>query len=225
LSICQVYSWHLSPRNVTYQFKLSEYLSRANAKYINDGTYTDPYFRLALHRRDNNRQHNRLREHAQTNQRTFYVAPEFTGLTEFNNSFLARQITENSRLIPVKDCDEILDGNQHYITFQLGNPVWREHSEPKLHERSISGKEIERIYHQSSNQWKELNQDFAETLFEKNAETIRRQIEEEKWKDRSVLNLLDMPQAAQTRVGYLRQTAGLLSIFYGVTLVLVGERP
>src|ERR1043165_5585494 len=41
-----------------YQFKLSDHLQRTNALYISDGTYTAPYFRISLHRRYNNRQHN-----------------------------------------------------------------------------------------------------------------------------------------------------------------------
>jgi len=65
-----------------YQFKLSEYLSRKNAKHIKDGTYDSGYYRFGLHRRDNNRQHRRLREHCQMNPFTYYVAPEFGGLLQ-----------------------------------------------------------------------------------------------------------------------------------------------
>src|SRR5215813_6718110 len=82
-----------------YQFKLSEYLSRGNAKYIDDGTYTGPYFRSALHRAKNNRQHQRLREHAQNNPNTYYVAPEVVTLDEFNSAFLGSQLTDRCRMI------------------------------------------------------------------------------------------------------------------------------
>lgn len=206
-----------------YQFKLSDYLSRTNAKYIADGIYDASYYRISLHRRDNNRQHNRLWKLAQTNPDTYYVAPEFTGLADFNSSFLARQITEKSRLIPIKDCKEFIDGKQHYITFQSGNQSWRDHSEPTLHDRSFAGSEIEKMYHQSRDRWHEITQNFAEDLFEKNVETIRRQIHDER-ADSSILNLLNVAQVAPTRNEYLHRTADLLSIFYGVTLVLVGER-
>ena len=63
-----------------YQFKLSERLSRSNAKYIKDGTYPGPYFRSALHKASGNRQHRRLKDHAQTNPDTYYVAPEVSNL-------------------------------------------------------------------------------------------------------------------------------------------------
>src|SRR5688572_27998574 len=46
-----------------YQFKLTDYLFNWNAKYIADGTYHSPYYRIAFHSRDNNRQHRRLRKH------------------------------------------------------------------------------------------------------------------------------------------------------------------
>src|SRR5688500_339979 len=50
-----------------YQFKLSEYLMRKNASFMKDGTYTNPYYRISLHRRENNKQHRRLRQLAQSN--------------------------------------------------------------------------------------------------------------------------------------------------------------
>src|SRR5690348_16831107 len=65
----QAWDAHL-PVNGTdyyYQFKLTDYLSRSNATFIRDGPYNAPYYRLAFHRRHANRQHQRLRQHAQTN--------------------------------------------------------------------------------------------------------------------------------------------------------------
>ena len=40
-----------------YQFKQSELFYRGNAKYISDGTYHAPYFRIKLHKADYNKQH------------------------------------------------------------------------------------------------------------------------------------------------------------------------
>ena len=36
-----------------YQFKLTDCLSRRNASFTADGTYGGPYYRIALHRKDN----------------------------------------------------------------------------------------------------------------------------------------------------------------------------
>src|SRR6184192_674522 len=49
------------------QFKLSDYLSNWNAKYILDNTYTTPYYRISFHRKNDNRQHQRLRLHCAAN--------------------------------------------------------------------------------------------------------------------------------------------------------------
>jgi len=214
------------PTNATdfyYQFKLSEYLSRANAKYIADGTYATPYYRVALHRRDNNLQHARLRQHCIAHPDTYYVAPEFSGLTDFNDSFLAKQITENSRLLKLVDCLDINDGEQHYITFRSGSVDWLQHSEAKRIVGSESGKDLEQIYRRSSKKWRAVDEGFAESLFEATAAQIRHQRQAELKVDVPALQLLDIGHQQRTRSGYLRRTADLLSIFYGLTLVLVGE--
>lgn len=115
-----------------YQFKLSDYLYRGNAKYISDGTYSTPYYRISLHKNARNRQHRLLREHSALNPYTYYVAPEFNDLALFNSAFLQRQITQRTRMIPVADCDDIFDKDQHYITYQLGQVDWFQHSEKRI---------------------------------------------------------------------------------------------
>src|SRR6266852_4354908 len=107
-----------------YQFKLSDYLSRGNATYIRDATYNSPYYRFWLHRRNDNQQHRRLRQHCVANPNTYYAAPQFNSIEEFNTRFLARQITANCRIIPLTLCDDITDGEHHCITFQGGDPEW-----------------------------------------------------------------------------------------------------
>jgi hypothetical protein len=103
-----------------YQFKLSDRLFAHHATFIADGTYAGPYYRLSLHRKHRNQQHRRLRRHSKDAPKTFYVAPEFDTLEQFNAAFLSKQITQRSRLIPVKDCKDISDGQQHFIIFQKG---------------------------------------------------------------------------------------------------------
>ena len=128
-----------------YQFKLSDYLYRPYAKYIKDGTYAEAYYRLAFHKKDNNRQHQRLRLLAQTNTHTYYVAPEFNSIDNFNSAFLQHQITQQSRLIPVSQCEDIDDSNQHYITFQQGTGSWihtPQKETPRLLYRQRSAKHV-----------------------------------------------------------------------------------
>jgi hypothetical protein len=208
-----------------YQFKLSDLLRNWNAKYILDNTYQGPYYRISLHRRQSNRQHVRLKSHAADHPHTYYVAPEFSGQDEFNASFLARQIMDRSRLIPLADCDPINDGKQHYITFQEGSSAFRQHSEATVHERSEIGRNIEELYRRSRSEWEAIDTKFAERLFERTTERIRGEIQEEKSEDRSALRLLESRPERHDLVSYIQRTSDILSVFYGLTLVLVGEPP
>jgi ribosomal protein S16 len=124
-----------------YQFKLVEYLSRSNATYIKNGTYNGPYYRIALHDRDNNRQHRLLWQLGQGNPETFYAAPELNKRSSFNDQFLNQQIVPSSRLIRLSDCEQLADtdGESHVITFQQNQPAWIFHSEPRRREQSYSG--------------------------------------------------------------------------------------
>jgi hypothetical protein len=213
------------PLNATdfyYQFKLSEHLSRGNATYLKDGTYNTPYYRVWLHRRDGNRQHRRLRQHCIENPNTFYVAPEFNSLEYFHERFLARQITQNCRIIPLTDCNEINDGERHCFTFQQGDPAWILHSEPNRRETSYSGHDLEKLYRQTVSRWERVDLHFAERLYEKTRDLARRLVaEEEPVAARIARPLLDVKPHRERRDLLLR-TADILSAVLGVTLVLVG---
>lgn len=216
------------PLNATdfyYQFKLSDHLSRKNAKYMSDGTYAGPYYRLAFHRKDNNRQHQRLRNHAAANPNTYYVAPEFTDTDDFNAAFLARQLTAQSRMIPVVDCDDVADGDQHYITFQEGQPGWIQHSERKNHGRSFFGRDLEKLYRGSERHWRSVNKPYATELFERAAHVVRAVLEKEARRTfQAALPLLDFNPNQAKRGDILIHTSQILSVFLGVTMVLVGTR-
>lgn len=206
-----------------YQFKLSDYLQRGNATYIRNGTYNSPYYRIWLHRRNYNQQHRRLRQHCVVNRNTYYAAPEFNSIEEFNTRFLARQITTNCRIIPLTMCGDINEGDQHCITFQRGDPAWILHSEPRRHEKSFTGEELGTLYRQSFNQWQPIDLAFTERLLEKTRETARRMIaEEEPERAQLVRPLLDEAPAGHERRDFLLRTADILSATLGLTLVLVG---
>jgi hypothetical protein len=206
-----------------YQFKLSDYLSCRNATYLRDETYNSPYYRFWLHRRYENQQHRRLRQHCHGNPNTFYVTPEFNSIDEFNSRFLARQITSNCRIIPLNLCDDINDGNQHCITFQPGDPSWILHSEPNRQEKSYNGRELGALYESSSNRWHRIDASFAEQLLDKTREIAKKVIAEE-GDLRQVYPLLDEPVIERDRRHFLLRVADILSVTLGLTLVLVGSR-
>lgn len=204
-----------------YQFKLSDYLSAGHAKFMKDGTYRSAYYRISLHRRDFNRQHNQLVSHAKRNPNTYYVAPEFSGIETFNKAFLSRQLMNNSRLLPLNQCRPFRDGDQHFITFQPGKPQWKVHSETQDFESSRQGSELEALYRQTSGQWREIDEGFAEEVFTKVSEQIRG-VEFDPAVRAANAGLMDVEQESRNRNGFLRRAAELLSLNFGVTLVIVG---
>jgi hypothetical protein len=208
-----------------YQFKLSDYLSRGNATYMRDGTYSGPYYRIWLHRRNCNRQHRRLRQHCLANPSTFYVAHEFNSIDEFNSRFLSRQITANSRVIPLVECDDISDADQHCITFQRSDPTCIVHSEARRHEKSYTGADLPALYRESSSRWHRIDLDYAGGLLRRTTELATRIVaEEEPQRTVFVRPLLEEAPAGNTPRDLLLRTADILSATLGVTLVLVGSR-
>jgi len=194
-----------------YQFKLSDCLERSNAKFIRDGSYNDPYYRISLYRRNNSAQHNRLIDHSNRNPHTYYVAPEVRTEEEFNRAFLSSRVVDNSRLIPLARCRRITDSEQHYITFQPRHRNWMQHSEPLRRKDSVRGEELEDLYKKSSSKWQEIDEEFAFEVFMRAAETV----EEEP--------IRRLNEAGQTRKDLLAATQRLLSPI-GLNLVIVGSR-
>lgn len=206
-----------------YQFKLSDYLQRPNAKYIKDGTYDAPYYRFSFHRKNNNEQHRRLRELSLGSPETYYVAPEVNDVDLFNQAFLNAQIFEGSRIIAVAECQDIHDGEQHHITYQSGNNDWIEHSEPKKHVSSFSGKEMTRLYESQRQGMEPITVEFAESLFAKQRDLTSKVLDADwRFSEQDKVRLLE-PPLERTRTGFLKAASNHALTFFGATLVIVGE--
>ncbi|MFZ3170175.1 MAG: hypothetical protein WA130_21395 [Candidatus Methanoperedens sp.] len=205
-----------------YQFKLSDRLERGHAKFIADGTYRRPYYRIKLHARNFNRQHRELWRHAQSNQDTYYVAPEFEAKDVFNQAFLSNTITEHSRLIPLNECENYpaYDSKQHYITYQENDPRFLQHSKPSWHEKSRSGKELERIYDESRQKWRPINMEFADRILDQTREKLHILADEGYLPD--VGRILE--EVPEDMAGKLLLSAKVLSVVFGVSMVIIGER-
>ncbi len=222
---------HLPTNGVDYyyQFKLSDYLYTANAKYRKDMTYDSPYFRIAFHKHDNNRQHRRLKAHAELHPNTYYVAPEITFEDDFNDIFLNRQVTEHSRLFPLNECDDVPDGDQHYITYQKSISDWIQHSDKKRHGFSVEGKNLQKEYEEASKQMRRLDRTFAENLFSKTAQTVRKLIESEAGlglpdREGPIRKLIDERVMRESKENIVKRVSQILSVFFGLTLVVISER-
>lgn len=211
-----------------YQFKLAEYLFADNAKFIDDGTYSTAYFRIGLHRRENNRQHRLLWKLGQTNSQTFYVAPEVKDQTKFNDAFLKKTVFKNSRKIRLSSCKNLAttDGKQHYITFRPNDPVALFHSEAQRIARTYRGREILSTYEEAIGQWRTLDTVFAKELLDRTIETVR-SIEgiEKEPTIRSQRQVMDGAVAGLPRTAILQRVADITATVFGATMVMVGEPP
>jgi len=176
-----------------------------------------------MHRRNDNQQHQKLRELCVNFPETYYVAPELDDVDLFNEAFVRSEIFDNSRLIPLNQCHDFLDGEQHYITYQSGNPNWTEHSKPTTHEWSYSGKNIGELFASQKGRMKSIDEQFAQDLFRRQTESTTKAIAfGRKYLPERDLKRLDEPQE-KTKTGYLRAASDQAMTFFGATLVIVGE--
>jgi hypothetical protein len=222
-----------------FQFKASDYYSHPLSEWLADGTYTDPYYRIKLHKRDNNKQHRILRalsgkKECPYKEHTYYVAPEIDSLASYNTAFLAGNITENSRKIPLIECDDILNASQHHITFQKGEEGWKQHSFSIHHDHSILGKQIIPEYVKHKSEWKKIDDQYATVLFStildraKQVETTK-EIETilEKFSinfERFERSVVDEKFVLSVKVKTLIKTSFILSHVFGATLFFVGSQ-
>lgn len=208
-----------------YQFKLSDYLRRRNAAQIADGTYNEPYFRFDIYRRHNSRQHNRLVVHSNDHPQTYYVAPEFQEVDEFNDAFLGRQMLSWSRLIPLRECAPITDDRPHCITYQRGSTDWKWHSTPLHRHSAVLGKDLERLYGGTRSSWQPVDVRFARTLVDSTFESIIKACENNQERSYFDRRLMESRNMAQSKTELLQLAADAVSVAFGLTLVIVGEPP
>lgn len=210
-----------------YQFKLTDYLHGHMASFRKDGTYGGPYYRISLHKNDFNRQHRRLKLLSEKNKHTYYVAPEVNEIDDFNSAFLNSTLTECSRLIPLTECDAISDqdSEQHFITFEESKIQWNFHSDRKCKVKSYLGKNMSKFYKESESEFRALDKNYANEIFERIQEDSWRVIESEEKKQRieleKIMPLLDLPNSARTRGRLLWRTSKILSALFGATLLFV----
>ena len=89
-------------------------------------------------------------------------------------------------------------------------------------ESSHQGSELKTLYRKTSGNWREIDEKFSEDVFVRVSDQIR---DDEFGGDLRAANasLLDIEPENRTRNGFLRRAAELLSLNFGVTLVIVGS--
>jgi hypothetical protein len=214
-----------------YQFKLSDYLKRRNSKFFHEphDYYTDPYFRIMLYRDKLGKypQHIALKKFAKKHPLTYYVAPEFTTEDNFSEIFLSKDVSNFSRLIPLRRCKKIDDNDSkpHCITYQKGQRKWRLHSKAEECDESYFGKELHDFYFNQVNpkHWHDIDEKYVFNLYKKISETVDEISNEGKnEKEKLEVRYIEDYRDANPRM-LLEKISELLGANFGLTLVLVGE--
>lgn len=213
-----------------YQFKLSEYMVRSNAREW--PCYGSPYFRFGLHPPNRHEQHRRLRTLASREPHVYYVAPECETPEAFDAAYLDQAVTDCSRLIPLRQCLDIHDGNRHRITFVTGNDGFLQHSEPKPSRGCVLGRRLLDFYKSKREEWVPIDLAFARALLEKLGGLLLDAMRDEEgeaqisrsWDSRGALRSFLVRSGKRGSVSAVLSSAQyLLSAFVGASMVLVGE--
>lgn len=205
-----------------YQFKTSELLRRKNSKYIRDGTYSGSYYRIKLHRMFNNNQHRMLKNLSRIEKDTYYVAPECADLRNFNDAFLNGKVTDQSRLIPLINCNDyaISDSDQHYITFEPGNSGFHQHSEISERKESILGINMGELYASRVKDFEAIDEKFSNKVTSNVIQLSKDNQGKKLFNYESIDNILS---EAKTIYDRLALSANILWTLYGIVMAIVGE--
>ncbi|WP_421849313.1 hypothetical protein [Marinomonas sp.] len=120
------------------QFKLSDYLERANAKEHRDGVMDVPYYRMHIRPTKHSDQHNLLLGLEDSGESVFYIAPEFHLPRELNDYYLNKTVIRNSAAFAPKDIGVMPDDDDHYLVFDKASSIAHRCSEEPKEVRKSS---------------------------------------------------------------------------------------
>ena len=111
------------------QFKRSDYLSTANAKYHKYSSSN--YYRFNLHALKHSKQHNLLLALERKGELVFYVAPKFHSQSSLHRHYFSSGIVKNSIWVSPLDIGSLPDNNEHSICFNKSASLVYFCSEPR----------------------------------------------------------------------------------------------
>jgi hypothetical protein len=111
------------------QFKRSDFLSNANAKYY--PYFSSTYYRFHLHALMYSKQHNLLLNLEKNHRNVFYVAPKFYDNSVLNNLYFNSCIAKKSIWIRPSEIGKLPDNDAHSICFNSDGSLVLFCSEPK----------------------------------------------------------------------------------------------
>lgn len=110
-----------------FQFKISEFLSRKNAREYSD--FSGPYYRFKIWPEDRSPQHNNLVDLSKDGSFVAYSAPLFCTEKEFG--CYQNDVLNHSVLVPCRELPKNHGNERHFITYALNCNVGYWHSEQK----------------------------------------------------------------------------------------------
>lgn len=198
------------------QFKLAEYMTR-HAKYSQ--LYNGPYYRVAIHRRKDSRQHNLLKDLSLREPEVYYVAPAFRHQSDFNRLFVSGEIFNKTVYIPLNDFPSLTDDLQHYITFDTSSTVpscqWRSQEIENFH-LLLTGQQFLEHIRRLMEHPRELGWQFLYDLYSILVEILREHILQ------SELFNVNLPTIQiDEHSSLVREVQNLLATFFGVVLIIL----
>ena len=201
--------------SVFFQFKLSDRLTRRPAKYWS--YYRQPYFRFNITPLTRSRQHNTLKELANSHEDVYYAAPLFFTTAEFEQAFFENNVATRSIWANLRDLPCLTDNEDHHVTFTGSNdPSW--HTEPwnmkgRILEGEFSGERnrdsiVERF---ERNELREIGRDYFLELRRK----LRRVLNQS---ESAGLTTLDHPESTPD---VLREIDSLLTTRFGLEMMVI----
>ena len=112
-----------------FQFKLSNFLSRFNAK--NYKVFNSSYYQFHLHARKKSKQHDLLLHLENSGNPVFYVAPRFYKHNDLNVNFRNSNMVSESIWITAKAIGALPDDDPHSVCFNEDNTLVYLFSEPR----------------------------------------------------------------------------------------------
>lgn len=119
----------ISGTPIFLQFKRSDYLSTANAKYYK--YFSSKYYRFNLHALKHSKQHNLLLALERKGELVFYVAPKFHSQSSLHRHYFSSGIIKNSIWVSPLAIGSMPDNNEHSICFNKSASLVYFCSEPR----------------------------------------------------------------------------------------------
>lgn len=206
-----------------FQFKLSNFLSRSNAKKY--GVFNSSYYEFHIHASKKSKQHELLLNLENSGNPVFYVAPRFHKLNDFNIHFNDNRMVSESIWLTAKEIGVLPDEKQHSVCFDKNISSVYLFSEPReINSKfnslsnisnSTNGFNIYLEYFKNSSGYEKYHKNTWEGLFNQMVYII------EKYSDQQSLSKGKIKELVQGIPEDKLKCATLSRIFFGAEMLVL----